>query len=350
MNIPFTLLFVASIITIIAISILRPFAISINLTDVPNNRKKHQGVVPLIGGLAMFIGFLISILSSTVDLNGIKYFILASFIVVIVGSLDDHRDMSVGFRFLFQATAALIVSAVAGVNIESLGDLLSRSEIYLNSWSVFFTVIAIICAMNAVNMSDGIHGLAGSISLITLASLAYLAYLNSNIQSLTIALLMCSVILPFLVENLCIGRPKSKRIFMGDAGSMFLGLGIVWLLIDLSQGDLRAFSPVIALWLFALPLIDIISIVLRRIIIGKSPFKPDLNHLHHILIRMGFSNNLVLIIMISLSLIMTIIGIFGALSGITESKMFIGFIIVFLIYFFISYLLILKIDRPPNPV
>ena len=280
MNIPFTLLFVASIITIIAISILRPFAISINLTDVPNNRKKHQGVVPLIGGLAMFIGFLISILSSTVDLNGIKYFILASFIVVIVGSLDDHRDMSVGFRFLFQATAALIVSAVAGVNIESLGDLLSRSEIYLNSWSVFFTVIAIICAMNAVNMSDGIHGLAGSISLITLASLAYLAYLNSNIQSLTIALLMCSVILPFLVENLCIGRPKSKRIFMGDAGSMFLGLGIVWLLIDLSQGDLRAFSPVIALWLFALPLIDIISIVLRRIIIGKSPFKPDLNHLH----------------------------------------------------------------------
>ena len=345
MNIPFTLIFVAAIVTIISISILRPFAISINLTDSPNDRKNHQGDVPLIGGLSMFFGFFISILSSSVDLNDIKYFILASLIVVIVGLLDDHRDMSIKFRFLFQATAAIIVSTVAGVNIESLGDLISLNEIYLNSWSVFFTIIAIICSMNAVNMSDGINGLAGSSCFITLASIAFLAYLNSNLLSLTISLLMCSVILPFLVENLCIGRPTKKRIFMGDAGSMFLGLGIAWLLINLSQGDSRAFSPVIALWLFAIPLIDIVSIIFRRLIIRKSLFKPDLNHSHHILIKAGFSSNLVLIIMISMSLIMALIGVFGVLKDISEPKMFFGFIIIFLLYFTFSHYLVKKINR-----
>lgn len=344
MSIPLTLLFVAAFTTIVAISILRPFAISINLTDVPSNRKKHQGVVPLIGGIAMFIGFLISVLSSTIDLNQIKYFILASFIVVIIGSLDDHRDMSVGFRFLFQTVAALIIAGVGGVNIESFGDLLSRNEIFLNSWSIFFTVIAIIFALNAVNMLDGIHGLAGSISLITFIALAYLAYNGSNHQSLIIALLMCAVIPPFLWENLCIGRSQSNRIFMGDAGSMFLGMGIVWLLIDLSQGESKAFSPVIALWIFAIPIIDTISTIVRRLIIGKSPFKPDLNHLHHILNRMGFSNNIVLIIISILSLSMALIGVLGETNSMPEWKMFIGFIVVFIIYFSLSYILLLRID------
>jgi len=342
MNIPFTLFFIALVSTFIAISILRPFAISINLTDKPNSRKIHDGVVPLIGGLGMFLGFFITILASTVNLNDVKFFLMASFIVVIVGALDDHRDMSVGFRFLFQAAAALIVAGVAGVNIDSIGDLLSRDEIYLNSWSIFFTVIAIIGAMNAVNMADGIHGLAGSNSLITYFSLAYLAYIGANEQSFIIALLMCSVIPPFLLDNLCIGRAKNKRIFMGDAGSMFLGLGIVWLLINLSQGEAPVFKPVIALWLFAIPLVDTISTIIRRIIIGKSPFQPDRNHFHHILIKIGFTSTSVLIIISTLSTFMCVIGIFGVLNNIAEWKMFTGFIIFFIVYFVMTYLLILK--------
>ncbi|MDC0239298.1 undecaprenyl-phosphate alpha-N-acetylglucosaminyl 1-phosphate transferase [Candidatus Thioglobus sp.] len=343
MNISYTHIFISMITTFIAISVLRPFAISINLTDSPNNRKKHEGIVPLIGGLGMFFGFLITVLTTSIDLNHIKYFLLASFIVVIIGTLDDHRDISVGYRFFFQIAAAVIVAVVAGVNIESLGNLfLSRGEILLNSWSVFFTIIAIIVAMNAVNMSDGIHGLAGLTCFITLLSLAYFSYISVNQESLTIALLICAVIPPFLFYNLGIGRSKEKRIFMGDAGSMFLGLGIVWLLVDLSQGEYRSFSPVIALWLFAIPLIDSVSTVLRRLIIGKSPFKPDLNHLHHILIRLGLSTKFVLIIIVLFSLFMTFIGIMGELNEISEWKMFIGFIVIFVIYFILTNLFISK--------
>jgi len=341
MNISYTPLFVAMVTTFIAISVLRPFAISINLTDSPYNRKKHEGIVPLIGGLGMFFGFFISVLTTTVDLNHIRYFLLASFIVVHIGALDDHRDISVWYRFFFQIVAAVIVAAVAGVDIESLGNLLlSRGEILLNSWSVFFTIIAIIVAMNAVNMSDGIHGLAGLMRLVTLLSLAYFSYIGSNRETLMIALLMCAVIPPFLFYNLSIGRAEEKRIFMGDAGSMFLGLGIVWLLVDLSQGEYRSFSPVIALWLFAVPLIDSVSTVLRRIILGQSPFKPDLNHLHHILIRIGLSSKFVLIIILLFSLFMTLIGIIGELNEISEWKMFVGFISIFVIYFILTNLLI----------
>jgi UDP-GlcNAc:undecaprenyl-phosphate GlcNAc-1-phosphate transferase len=343
MNISYTPLYVAMITTFIAISVLRPFAISINLTDSPNNRKKHEGIVPLIGGLGMFFGFFISVLTTNIDLNHIKYFLLASFIVVIIGALDDHRNISVWYRFFFQVVAAVIVAAVAGVDIESLGNLFSsKTEILLSSWSVFFTIIAIIVAMNAVNMSDGIHGLAGLTSFVTLLSLAYFAYIGGNQDSLNIALLMCAVIPPFLFYNLSTKSSVGKRIFMGDAGSMFLGLAIVWLLINLSQGEYRSFSPIIAVWLFAVPLFDSVSTVIRRIKIGKSPFQPDLNHLHHILIRVGLSTKFALIIILLFSLFMALIGIMGELNEISEWKMFIGFMVVFVAYFIFTNLLISK--------
>ena len=343
MNIFLGSVVVAMFTTFIAISVLRPFAISINLTDSPNNRKKHEGIVPLIGGLGMFFGFFVSVLTTTVDLNHIKYFVLASFIVVIIGALDDHRDISVGYRFFFQIIAAVIVAAVAGVEIESLGNLfLSRGEILLNSWSVFFTIIAIIVAMNAVNMSDGIHGLAGLMSFITLLSLAYFSYIGGNQESLIIASFMCAVIPPFLFYNLSTKSSVGKRIFMGDAGSMFLGLAIVWLLINLSQGEYRSFSPIIAVWLFAVPLFDSVSTVIRRIKIGKSPLQPDLNHLHHILIRTGLSTKFALITILLFSFFMALIGILGELNGISEWKMFIGFMVIFVIYFIFTNLLISK--------
>lgn len=335
--------FVALIITLISISLLRPIALSINLTDTPNKRKKHIGMVPLIGGIAMFFGFSIGILISDINFVTIKYFLLSSLIVVITGALDDHHDISVNYRFFFQISTALIVTVIAGVNIESIGDLFSRGdEILLNQWSVLVTVIAIIVAMNALNMSDGINGLAGLTSFFTFLALAFLSNIEGNLESLITASLMCAVILPFLLFNLGIGVLSSKQIFMGDAGSMFLGLGIVWLLVQLSQGEFKAFSPVIALWLFAFPLIDGTSTVLRRIIKGKSPFKPDLSHLHHVLQLLGLNHNIVLLIIVLFSILMSLIGIIGALYEIPEWIMFFGFISTFILFYISKNFLIIK--------
>jgi UDP-GlcNAc:undecaprenyl-phosphate/decaprenyl-phosphate GlcNAc-1-phosphate transferase len=338
--------FIAVITTLLAITLLRPFALSIKLLDLPNDRKKHEGSVPLIGGIGMFFGFLISILVTDIDLSQIKYFLLASFIVITIGAIDDHRDISIRYRFFFQISAAVIVSFIAGINIESIGNILSwREEILLNSWSVFVTIIAIIVAMNSVNMSDGINGLAGLTSFFTLLALCYFSHVGGNQQTLIVASLMCAVILPFLYYNLSIGSSKDKRIFMGDSGSMFLGLGIVWLLVNLSQGEYRSFSPVIALWLFAVPLIDGTSTVLRRILIGQSPLKADLSHFHHILIRLGLNANLVLIIIVLFSILMIVIGIIGELNEISEWKMFISFIVIFIIICILKNLLIYKNNK-----
>jgi len=114
---------------------------------------------------------------------------------------------------------------------------------------------------------------------------------------------------------------------------MFLGLGIMWLLTTSSQSETISFNPVTALWVFAIPLIDTMSIILRRILNGKSPFKPDSGHLHHFLQRIGYSDKVTLMIIVSLSFIMASIGIWAELSAVLEWKMFVVFIVVFLGYF-----------------
>jgi len=335
MNIPLLPLFLALITTFVAIYLLRPFALSINLVDVPSNQKLHTGSVPLIGGIAMFLGVVVSILSSSYDLNQFSYFLLSSLIVVIVGVLDDYHNISVALRLFAQTLVAVIIVTAGGMGIESLGNLLGNGEIILNEWAYFVAVIAIITSMNAVNMVDGIHGLAGGGSLITFLAILYLSIDSASQASVLIASVFCAVLPVFLIHNLCLGISERKRVFMGDAGSTFIGLTIAWLLIDLSQGEDRVFAPVTALWLFALPLIEITTAILRRLNSRKSPFKSDLYHSHHLLLRLGIRKKYILLLMLVIPLLMAVIGILGERYGVAEWAMFIGFLLVLGIYIFL---------------
>ena len=112
MNIPLLPILIASITTLVAISLLRPFAISIDLVDKPNSRKTHTGSVPLIGGIVMYIGIVVSVLTTSNDLNQLNYLLLSTLIIVIIGVLDDHRNISVSLRLLFQMLVALIIVTV----------------------------------------------------------------------------------------------------------------------------------------------------------------------------------------------------------------------------------------------
>jgi len=323
---------IASLTTFIAIIILRPFAISVNLTDSPSERKLHTGSVPLIGGLAMYFGVTVSILFLPGGLYNFNFFLLSSLILVSIGVLDDHRDISVAIRLIFQALVAIIIVSGADISIASFGYILGEGEILLGSWSYVVTLIAIVAAINAVNMADGIHGLAAGNSLVTFGSILLLSIGSLTNVNLWIAILFCSVLPIFLIHNLCIGISKRKRIFMGDAGSMFIGLGVIWLLVDFSQGKDYIFSPVIALWIFAAPIIDMVSSIFRRIASGKSPFKPDVFHTHHLLLHLGIKEKNVLSIVILFSILMAIIGVLGELYQVAEWLMFVGFIVIFIIY------------------
>ena len=333
MSINFLPLLISAISCMVAISLIRPFAVNINLVDIPNNRKRHIGNIPLVGGISMFVAIVVGLLTTQIDINEQRNLLLAMIIVVGVGVLDDHQDLSTRSRILTHVIAVLVVVIFDSVVLNSLGSIFGLGELKLHTWAIFFTVFSIIGVMNAINMSDGIDGLSGFLSLISLLFIAYFSYIGGRADYLMIALLVCATLVSFLLFNLGVFG-KSRKVFMGDAGTTLLGLIIAVLFIKLSQGSNPAYRPVTTLWLLAIPLIDTFAIMLRRIIKGKSPFKADREHLHHFFIRSGMSERKALIAIVTLSCSMAFLGSWMELNHIPEWKMFALFILIFLLYFF----------------
>jgi len=333
MNIDYIPLFISALSCLIIIKLMTPFAISIGLVDIPNHRKKHNGNIPIVGGISIFIAIVIGLLTAQIDLNLQKNLLLAMLIVVGVGVLDDHQDLSTKSRVLFHIIAALVIVSTDGVELSSLGWIFGFSEFKLYTWSIFITIFAVIGAMNAINMSDGIDGLSGSLSLIVLLLISYFAYIGGQSDYLMIALLLCFALVPFLLFNLGIFG-ESRKVFMGDAGTTLLGLVIAVLLIALSQGDDAAFRPITALWLLAIPLIDTFTIMLRRLSKGKSPFKADREHLHHFFVRSGISDRKALLIIVLLSFSVGLLGSWMEINNVAEWKMFALFLLIFILYLF----------------
>jgi UDP-GlcNAc:undecaprenyl-phosphate GlcNAc-1-phosphate transferase len=309
-----------------ALSALYPFAVKLNLVDCPDHRKTHIGKIPLVGGIAMFVGFAAILLISASDLSQVSGILIASSIVIVVGVLDDRNNISVRFRFLMQILAVLVMTSFSGVVLSDLGGLLGADTLLLGVLAIPVTVIAAVGVMNAMNMIDGIDGLAGMSALICFLAVLFLQFLSGDIE--LIPLMFVAVLIPFLPFNL---RAVNK-IFMGDAGSMFLGLGVVWVLVDSCQGKDAIMNTVTALWLFSVPVIDTVAIMFRRVMKGQSPFMPDREHLHHIFLRAGFSARSTLYIMSLLSVFFAAIGIMGDIYQVPEWIMFSGFMLVFFVY------------------
>ena len=335
MNIaPFVIAFIATVVSII---VFRPLAGRFGLVDLPSERKHHQGSIPLIGGLAMFIGITLGLFSSNIiDLDeNIIFFFVASFVLILIGVVDDFRGISSNKRFIFQIVVALIIVKLGGVLLEDLGSLISVEKLHLEIFSVAFTVFAVVGVMNSLNFSDGIDCMSASLSLVTFISIAFFAYGVGEKYTFQFVLLFTVVITAFLIFNLGLFVGNSFKIFMGDAGSTFLGLGIAWALISFSQGDNLIFSPVTALWIFAVPLIDTIFVMIRRVSHGRSPFTPDREHLHHFFLRSGRTDRETLLIVVTFSAMMAVIGIVMELNEISERLMFLLFVMISFIYYFV---------------
>ena len=329
--------FIAFIATIISIVVFRPLSHRLGLVDVPSERKHHQGSVPLIGGLAMFIGITLGLFNShmiNIEEN-LVFFFLGSFVLVLAGIVDDFRGISSNKRFIFQILVALIIVKVGGVWLEDLGTLISIERLHLGIFSTVITVFAIVGVVNSLNFSDGIDGLSASLSLVTFISIAFFAFGIEGNYAFEFVLLFVISIAAFLIFNLGLFVGSNFKIFMGDAGSTFIGLGIAWALISFSQGDDLIFSPVTALWIYAVPLIDTIFVMIRRISHGKSPFTPDRKHLHHFFIDSGRTDREALLIILTFSVMMAFIGIVMELNEIPERLMFLLFVMFSFIYYFV---------------
>ncbi len=328
-------LFVAFASSILTIKILLPLAPHVGLVDLPNERKRHDGAIPLIGGISIFTGVLIASTLFVEQSHIINLYLISSALIVFIGTLDDIYDLSVISRIIFQGIVASILVFGAGKYISDFGALFGGDSINIGVYGMVFTIVAVITAINAFNMVDGIDGLAGSMSIITISSIVILTMLNNPSLDILLPMLIVVSTIPYLFYNVSTRNPRGKKIFMGDAGSMYMGLTVIWLLTLSTQthGDETvAFKPVTALWLIAVPLMDMFAIMYRRIKKGDSPFKADNGHLHHICLRAGLTSRQALWFISALAIIFAAIGVLGDYYGVDTWVMLLGFIITFSCY------------------
>jgi len=319
---------IAFLVTALFILALRPVAYSIGLVDRPGGRKGHRGIVPVIGGICMYLGIVAVAPLLTQPIDGQGAFIVAGGLLVLVGALDDGFDIPPAVRLVAQATAALIVCLGAGLVAENLGNILFFGNISLGMFALPFTVLVIISVINAFNMMDGLDGLAGGIGLAALTAGTLAALIFGEGAGASLGVIGIAVVLSFLLFNFPSIHNRSVRTFMGDAGSTLLGFIVACMGLKLAHGPEPIISPVTALWIAALPIFDLFISFGRRISKGQSPLHPDSEHLHHILFRAGFSVRQVAIIMTALAFLVASTGVLAHRAGVPDGVLFFGLIVV----------------------
>ncbi|MEZ8990150.1 UDP-N-acetylglucosamine--undecaprenyl-phosphate N-acetylglucosaminephosphotransferase [Vibrio breoganii] len=314
-----------------ALFFMRKFALNVGLVDKPNARKLHIGAVPLVGGLSICISILYFLFNHPDIILHTELYAASIFILVVIGALDDKYDISFKLRFLVQGALSVAMMALGKIELSTAGNILGTGPILLGWIGYVVTILAVVGAINAFNMVDGIDGLLGALSTVTFGGLGYLMYYYGQFNLAYFCLVLMVIIIPYILLNLgAFGR--KRRVFMGDAGSMLIGFTVIWLLLLSSQENRPLMRPVTALWLIAVPLMDMAAIMIRRIKRGDSPFKPDREHLHHIFQRIGFSPRATLVIITLVSALCALIGILGEIYKTPEYVMFYLFVVLFLVY------------------
>lgn len=319
--------------TIVSTYCFKPVAAHVGLIDCPGGRKCHEGNVPLIGGISMFVGVLFAVLMSSIPLDNYRALIAGMLLLVVVGVLDDLRELTAKSRFGAQILVAILMAFWGNIYLADLGYLLSDQYLTLGFLAIPFTIFGMVGVINALNMADGIDGLCGSLTLSALGLFAVAAWMGGKIADLQVLLILVAAVVAFLFFNFPFPGRKQAKVFMGDAGSMFLGFALAWFAVSLSQGEGRAIAPVTALWILALPLMDTVSVMLRRILKGRSPFAPDREHFHHIFQVAGYTTRGTVLIMLAVSLMLGIIGLITERMGVPEYIMFYAFLALFSLYF-----------------
>jgi UDP-GlcNAc:undecaprenyl-phosphate/decaprenyl-phosphate GlcNAc-1-phosphate transferase len=331
--------FITFFITLSCMLLLKPLALRLGLVDAPNSRKHHQGDIPLIGGLAMFIGFLAALLTLPISLQHYRSFIAGSALLVFIGLLDDFHELSPKSRFLAQIFALLLMFFWGGIKLTHLGNLIFYREIGLSIYSLPVTIIAGLGVINAINMIDGVDGLAGTLVLVELILLVYCAITNGQILAVSILFVVIATVLAFLCLNFRLSNRVHAQVFMGDAGSMFLGFVLVWFLIELSQAGSKPVTPVTMLWIMVLPLFDTTAVMLYRASKKKSIFSSDRQHLHHLLVGFNFSATQISLFLGGINLVLGGLGLLVNHYHVAEGIQFISFLIFFVVYLIsITYL------------
>ena len=267
----------------------RHFAIKLGYVDEPGGRKIHHAPVPPIGGFIIFTLFL--------ALNAIIFTLTPALLslyaaltlLLITGLIDDKRPVPALLKFIIHFVAAGIIVFGGGAQLNNMGNMLGFGDWHLGwFFAPIFSIACVVYLINAVNMMDGLDGLAGGKSLMILFWLMLAAHISGHSAAMLHIGIIAAALAGFLFYNMRHPLRDKACIFLGDTGSMGLGLIIAWFCIHISQGENAPLTPISIAWIIALPIIDAFGLFAMRIYEGRHPFSPDLRHFHHHFIHAGF--------------------------------------------------------------
>lgn len=312
-------------------SVIKKIAIHIGAIDKPNYRKVHKYPIPRMGGLGIYLGFLFGYMlfgSESIRMNAI---LIGSFIVIITGLIDDIKPIPAKYKLLGQIAGASIIPLYGGIILKDI----SAFGIYINFGFLapIITILFIVAIMNCINLIDGLDGLAGGISAIYFLMIGIIAIMfNSNGLDVILSFIMLGATLGFLWHNF---YPAS--IFMGDSGSLFLGY-IISVIALLGYKNVTFTSLIVPIFLLAIPILDTLFAIIRRLLKHEPITMPDKSHLHHQLLKLNFSIRKSVLIIYLVDILFAIISITYVFGNSLYGMFF------YILLFIIVIVLIIKTD------
>ena len=311
---------------------------AIGLIDHPSEKRKvHKIPRPLVGGIGIVISATFSSLI-LVPITGLRGYFLGLSILLLVGFLDDFKELGHRQKFVAQIVASVLLIYFSKVYLRSFGNLLGLGSIDLPgiSWVLWgVTIFCVVGVINAINLMDGLDGLAGGISFIAFFTFAIHASMGGDETLMLVNLALAGAVLGFLRFN---WYPSS--LFMGDAGSLCLGFSLAFMALALTQSSQSHVRPVCALLVLAVPITDTLTVMSKRILRGQSPFKPDQYHLHHIFMRYGMGRLQAVKVILGISVVLSGVSLLGATYKLPDYSLFAVYLLFFSAYIVSSFCII----------
>lgn len=309
----------AFLITFFSIPVIIEVAKDRKLFDEPGERKVHKTVIPTLGGLGIFAGFIIATLIGAPPSSPILQYIIASVMVIFfLGIKDDILILSAPKKFIGQLVAAGIIIKFGGIQITNMYGLMGLHELP-NTVSLIITLFTMVVITNSFNLIDGVDGLAGSLGLLTSLIFGFYFFQTGQTLFAVMALSLGGSLLGFLIFNY-----NPAKIFMGDTGSLLIGLlnavfviKFISVASDPASALPLAAAPAIGFAILFVPLFDTLRVVSLRVISRRSPFSPDRNHIHHFLLDLGMNHKMITFTCLGANIVFIALAYFLRFTGTT---------------------------------
>ncbi|WP_312473457.1 MraY family glycosyltransferase [Neobacillus sp.] len=314
-------LIVCFVVSILITPLIKKFAFLIGATDRPNQRKVHQLIMPRLGGLAIFISFMVGIILLRPESQSSLAILLGCLLIITTGFLDDIFELPAKYKLLGQLAAACAVVFLGDLQMVFI-NLPFGGQLQFGFLSVPFTILWIVGITNAINLIDGLDGLAAGVSSIALITISGMAIIQGNYYVVAVGLIVLASTLGFLIYNF-----HPAKIFMGDTGALFLGF-IISVLSLLGFKNVTFISFVIPVIILGVPISDTIFAIIRRIV-NKQPLSaPDKSHLHHCMLRMGYSHQQTVLIIYAMAAFFGLVAVIYSQARLGGAIVLIGIVIL----------------------